>query len=242
MFYGLTKCHLHFQHHWIYVNSNNCYQCNRDTVEYPDSLEQYFCLIQVTQKTLRSVSREQSGSTYIRWGKKTCPNITTTSQVYSGQAAGGHYQHTGSAEYICLPIDPEYDTPEVEDKEQQGRSLICGAEYETNSGTLFGTLHDRDVPCSLCYTRGKTTVMLPARTSCYSGWTLEYRGFLMSSEANQPGKNYVCVDKDPEEIDGSNENKNGALLYLVEAREGSFGKKPYKPGWELSCAVCSTTF
>ncbi|KAH3845134.1 hypothetical protein DPMN_087407 [Dreissena polymorpha] len=106
--------------------------------------------LQSTQNTLRSASREQSGSTYIRWGKKTCPNITTTSQFHSGQAAGGHYQHTGSAEYICLPIDPEFDTPAVEDKEQQGRSLIYGAEYETDAGTLFGSLHDKDVPCSLC--------------------------------------------------------------------------------------------
>ncbi|KAH3691030.1 hypothetical protein DPMN_193630 [Dreissena polymorpha] len=76
--------------------------------------------------------------------------------------------------------------------------------------------------------------MLPARTSCYSGLTLQYRGFLMSSEANQPGKNYVCVDKDPEEMNESHENTNGALLYLVEAREGSLQKYPYKPGWELS--------
>ncbi|KAH3825844.1 hypothetical protein DPMN_127727 [Dreissena polymorpha] len=115
-----------------------------------------------------------------------------------------------------------------------GRSLICGAECETNAGELFRSLHEKDVPRSLCYTREKKTAMLPARTSCYSG-------FLMSSEATQPGKNYVCVDKDPGEMNGSHENKNGALLYLVEAREGLLRNNPYQPGWELSCAAKTKT-
>ncbi|KAH3733672.1 hypothetical protein DPMN_040121 [Dreissena polymorpha] len=50
----------------------------------------------------------RSSSTYVHWGMKTCPNVTATSLIFSGQVAG-LYTNRGAGEYICLPNDPSYD-------------------------------------------------------------------------------------------------------------------------------------
>ena len=55
--------------------------------------------------------------------------------------------------------------------------------------------------------------MMPARNDCPSGWTEEYHGYLMTSyHGHKNQKDFVCVDKDPELVPGSQDNKNGALL------------------------------
>ena len=52
-----------------------------------------------------------AGVTYIRWGRTTCPQVAGTQLVYSGRAAGSHFNSQGgSAEYICLPANPDYLT------------------------------------------------------------------------------------------------------------------------------------
>ncbi|KAH3825723.1 hypothetical protein DPMN_127604 [Dreissena polymorpha] len=179
-----------------------------------------------------------SASTYVHWGMKTCPNVTTTTMVYSGQAAGGHYQHTGSGEYICLPNDPEYDRyNQIND---DYRSLMYGAEYETgHNPPALGDLYENDVPCSVCFARGKTTLMIPVRTSCYNGWTKEYQGYLMGEYHGSQGKGYVRMDKNAEALHSSYANLNGALFFNVEGRCGTLKCPPYIEGAELACVVCS---
>ena len=47
-------------------------------------------------------------------------------------------------------------------------------------------------------------LMIPARTSCPSSWTREYKGYLMTEQHNHASnKVYKCVDENPESIDGS---------------------------------------
>ncbi|KAH3825835.1 hypothetical protein DPMN_127718 [Dreissena polymorpha] len=160
---------------------------------------------------------QRSASTYIHWGMKTCPSVTATTMVYSGQAAGVHFTHSGSGEYICLPNDPEYDNyNKIHDNE---RSLMYGAEYEAKpNAPAFGDLNEYDVPCSVCLAHGKTTLMIPGRTSCYNGWTKEYQGYLMGEYHGFHGKGYVCMDKNAEALHSSYTNLNGALFYFVEGR------------------------
>lgn len=50
---------------------------------------------------------------------------------------------------------------------------------------------------------------------------------------------YICVDANPEAIPHGSENKNGNVLYLVEAVCGSLPCLPYVNGRELACVVCS---
>ena len=68
---------------------------------------------------------------------------------------------------------------------------------------------------------------MPALNDCPSGWTEEYHEYLMTTHDNHPNqKDFVCVDKDPEYVPGTNGNKDGALLYFVEGGCGSLPSVP----------------
>ncbi|KAH3825843.1 uncharacterized protein LOC127881968 [Dreissena polymorpha] len=182
----------------------------------------------------------RGSSTYVHWGMKTCPNVTATTTLYSGQAAGSHYTHSGSGEYICLPNDPVYGA--YNQISSSTRSMMYGAEYETyDNAPALTNLLNHDVPCSVCLARGKTTVMIPGRTSCYSGWTKEYEGYLMGAHYQHQGNGYVCMARSPESLAGSYADMNGALFYFVEGRCGTLQCPPYIEGAEIACVVCSTT-
>ena len=95
-------------------------------------------------------------------------------------------------------------------------SYMYGAEYEVVDG-IFPGKHEHNVPCAVCYTSTKSVkLMIPARTSCPSSWTREYKGYLMAAR-HVHAKNtvYECVDEAPESIAGSHSNVNGALFYFT---------------------------
>ncbi|KAH3754477.1 hypothetical protein DPMN_189152 [Dreissena polymorpha] len=181
----------------------------------------------------------RSSSTYVHWGMKTCPNVTATSVIFSGQVGGGHFTHTGAGEYVCLPNDPSYD--QYSDAADNDRSWMYGTEYETGTCPVLTNLLDFEVPCAVCLARRKTTLMIAGRTSCYSGWTMEYQGYLMGSYYKYNNKGYICLNKHAESFDSSSGNENGAVIYMTEGRCGSLKCPPYKNGAELACVVCSTT-
>ncbi|XP_019632052.1 PREDICTED: uncharacterized protein LOC109475730 [Branchiostoma belcheri] len=183
-------------------------------------------------------------SVYVRWGRKTCPTNHGTELIYSGVAGGSaHDQPGGGTNYQCLPTDPQWGR--YQDGVQGGKAFMYGAEYQLNTNIPFGStsLHDNDVPCAVCYvpTRG-SKLMIPARNTCYSGWTREYHGYLMAEHHSHAGsKEYVCVDEQPEVMPGGQANHNGALFYPVEARCGSLpcSHDHYVEGRELTCVVCT---
>ena len=114
------------------------------------------------------------GVIYTRWGKSTCPNVAGTQLVYTGRAGGSHYQHAGAANYLFMPLDPQYTL-----RYQAGvrdHSYVYGTEYEF---PLQGG-QDHNVPCAVCYVSTRETVlMIPAKTSCPTSWTREYYGCLL---------------------------------------------------------------
>ncbi|KAK3100389.1 hypothetical protein FSP39_019206 [Pinctada imbricata] len=139
-------------------------------------------------------------------------------------------------------MDPDWD--EYKDGVSGPKGYVYGTEYE-----VFDAINDIgkkgfgnwDVPCAVCRTKGvSSTLMIPAKTKCSDSWTKEYSGYLMSGGARQiVATQYICVDKDFEKVPESSANKNGALLYPVEARCGSLPCNPYVEGRELTCVVCS---
>ncbi|KAK3100480.1 hypothetical protein FSP39_020730 [Pinctada imbricata] len=139
-------------------------------------------------------------------------------------------------------MDPDWD--EYKDGVAGKKGYVFGTEYQLFDGTNdigkkgFG---DWDVPCSVCRTEGaSSTLMIPGKTKCSDSWKREYSGYLMSGHANHvAATQYICVDRDFEKVPGSSANKNGALLYPIEARCGSLPCKPYVEGRELTCVVCS---
>ena len=122
------------------------------------------------------------------------------------------------------------------------RSAIYSTEYENVDG-LNSNLHNYDAPCAVCYVETATTkLMIPGQLSCHSSWTLEYSGFLMSNrDTHANSKNYVCVDGNAEYIQGSNENRNGALMYHVTADcgYGFLPCNPYQHMVPITCVVCT---
>ncbi|XP_078698444.1 uncharacterized protein LOC144925972 isoform X2 [Branchiostoma floridae x Branchiostoma belcheri] len=182
----------------------------------------------------------KGGAVYVRWGRTTCPSGAT--KVYNGYAGGTQYnQPGGGTNYQCLPTDPQWGR--YQDGVQGYKAYMYGAEYQLHSNVPFGStsLHNNNVPCAVCYvpTRG-SKLMIPARNTCYSGWTREYHGYLMAEYYNHNSpKEYVCVDEQPEAVPGGHANHDGALFYPVEARCGSLPCPRYVEGRELTCVVCT---
>ncbi|XP_028395406.1 short-chain collagen C4-like [Dendronephthya gigantea] len=181
------------------------------------------------------------GAVYTRWGRNDCPQSVKTTMLYSGVMAGSWYHHTGGASnYLCLPINPIFDKVTAGD---QGGSYIYGTEYETHaySNVFPRNIHNHDAPCAVCHTESRGShVMIPARNVCASGWTLEYKGYLMSANHGHNGRTqFLCVDENAEATTGSHVDHNGALLYFVESQCGALPCPPYATGKELTCVVCT---
>ena len=176
------------------------------------------------------------GAVYTRWGRTVCPNTSGTELVYKGLAAGTKYDQTGGgANYLCITEDPQYLSSTVPSQ----YSSIHGAEYQV---PVFGSLHDHNVPCAVCFTSQRTSkLMIPGRRSCPQSWTEEYEGYLMAEhEHHKHNKVYECVDKDSEAVPGEGSNTNGALFYHVRAVcNVGLPCPPYVANRSITCVVCT---
>ncbi|XP_036366560.1 uncharacterized protein LOC115221348 isoform X6 [Octopus sinensis] len=189
--------------------------------------------------------RPGPGALYTRWGRTKCPS--NSSLVYDGVVGGTAWNETGSgSNLLCLPNDPIWAnyTGGV-----ASRGHIYGSEYQTSNSYLkqhfsfanAESLFDHNVPCAVCLTRQPAVVMmLPARNECYTGWTAEYSGYLMTEAYDSKGRRgYVCVDYAPEADPAGYRNEGGATLFFVKGICGSLPCPPYVYGRELTCVVCS---
>ncbi|XP_060578729.1 uncharacterized protein LOC132735751 [Ruditapes philippinarum] len=176
------------------------------------------------------------GSTYIRWGRTTCPSGST--EVYKGYTAGSFYEHSGAAARpLCLTTKPTwlYFTTKEEPV-----ARIYGAEYQTQMYSKWSYLHNHDVPCVVCRVPHNDVLMVPGTSICPNSYSLQYNGYLMAGKFSHPAAtDYICVDGRPETIDRSYENSNGFLLYFVQARCGSLSCGPYVHNREVTCSVCT---
>ena len=177
------------------------------------------------------------GVVYTRWGRKSCP--TGAELVYEGLAAGGYYTHIGGgADHVCLPAEGPQNI--MKKPKPPHYSLIYGSEYQ-DVNDIFPGKHDHNVPCAVCYAPSRSTkLMIPARTSCPSSWTMEYKGYLMSSHKDH-NKNslHECVDDNPESIDDSGANNDGALFYFILSTCIDIPCPPYAPNEVVTCVVCT---
>ena len=187
------------------------------------------------QGAVGPVGPRSGGVTYTRWGKSSCPNVTGTELVYTGRAGGSHYSHSGGgANYLCMPLDPEYTLPHQAGV--MGYSYVYGAEYEL---PIQGT-HNHNVPCAVCYVSTRETVlMIPAKISCLTSWTREYYGYLMSAVIVNYRTLFECVDEDQESLPNSEANTDGSTFQHVEATCNGMPCPPYDTQKELNCVVCT---
>ncbi|XP_053383688.1 uncharacterized protein LOC128549928 [Mercenaria mercenaria] len=188
-----------------------------------------------------SLMETQQGSTYVRWGKTTCDG-NRTEKVYSGFAAGSPYEIEGGAgKYLCLPQHPTW--AKYVDGIQDIGVYISGTEYQIYVNTFSPfpqNMNDQDAPCVLCRSPRPTTVMIPGKTDCYPGWTMEYTGYLMTDhKVHISASDYACVDVNPEAVYHGEAKLNGKLFYFTEVKCGSLPCQEYPDGRELACVVCS---
>ena len=111
------------------------------------------------------------GTTYIRWGRTTCPTGQRTELLYSGRAGATHHLHKGgAANYLCMPDDPDHLL--FQSGVQTDRNYVTGVEYWY--GASISSANNHNAPCALCYVATRSvSVMIPAKTVCHTHWTLD---------------------------------------------------------------------
>ncbi|XP_076072280.1 uncharacterized protein LOC143044236 [Mytilus galloprovincialis] len=175
-------------------------------------------------------------STYIRWGRSDCSGVNTE-VVYSGYAAGEKYLWSsdyrgGASNMLCLP-----NNPELSDKAGSGNSYIFGTKF---AGNQFATdSANKNVPCALCRSSStSSSVMIPGRKSCYTGWKEGYNGILAATAYSLTPSPYICIDAHPTYVNGAGSD-TGHLLYVTAIKCGSLPCPPYKDNVQVYCVVCS---
>ncbi|XP_077978986.1 uncharacterized protein LOC144434409 [Glandiceps talaboti] len=157
--------------------------------------------------------------------------------------ASKYYNHPGNgANYLCLPILPDYDENEVESDIQLDRGYLYHTEYSGSTGPFVDKRY-HDVSCAVCLDDlHDNIIMYPARNDCPSDWDVVYHGFLMAGRNSYQTTEHVCVDVEGGFIVGTAESVIGGRLYPVEGRcptGSSIPCAPYVDGYELTCAICA---
>ena len=206
-----------------------------------------------------------AGGTFVRWGRKDCPG-NDTELVYSGKllslpffyvntcrkrcaciylsflckrigfAGGSWYGHIGAAaEFVCLPPDPDLTT-----KYRTSFAYMYGAEYDSDDFNPRAANGD-NLPCSVCMsTVDSSVLMIPGKSSCYDGWSLQYFGDLVAGGySHKSATQYICLDEHSETLTGGHRNDEGKVFYPVKAVCGSLTCPPYHDNRYLSCVVCT---
>ena len=177
------------------------------------------------------------GTVFTRWGRITCPNTTGTELVYQGIAAGSLSDNSGGgANYLCVPHNPEY----ILDDALGYAEHLHGVAYRVP--IAFTDLYQTIVPCSICYVGQRASkLMIPAKTTCPSSWTLEYDGYLMADEYNHKRNAvYECVDKHAVSAPVEVPNIYGSSFYhVIAACNTGLPCPPYTTNKVITCVVCT---
>lgn len=199
-----------------------------------------------------------AGVTYIRWGRSVCPSHNY--KIYNGVMASSNNGHKGSgANFLCLPMNPRL-TPTTH---SHRRSTVKargwprpGASPAVQNAPIYGTEYNErlpesqnilnsEAPCAVCQATGRQgKVLIPGSVECFGeGWTLEYRGFMMSSLYTSYKSEFVCVDGHAEGIHRSAANNEESTIVPVQVKcstnGGGLPCAPYADGQDLPCVVCT---
>ncbi|XP_052793271.1 short-chain collagen C4-like [Mya arenaria] len=199
---------------------------------------------------LSSTASSGTGFTYVRWGRTTCPG-NGSELLYAGYMAGLYFvpptttqnQEAGrGGNYLCLPYNPSWNY--YSDKEN-GNLKLTGVEYGmyahlSDISNFFGSnIRGQQAPCSVCRSL-RSQVMIPGRSGCYDGWTMEYSGYLVYAQPDyNEGTEFVCLDLRPEHAGGSTNYEAKNRIFLVEANSEFGLDDSYPNGREIACVICS---
>ncbi len=189
---------------------------------------------------------QSGGATYTRWGSLSCPATAGTELVYSGISGGTKYnEEGGGANYLCMPTDPEYSTELRYSNGITGHVHIYGVEYDY---PLQGG-HRHDAACAVCRTNNRSSsVMIPAKATCPTGWTREYFGYIMTEFKGRQNQDirgrtmFVCVDKSFGTV--TTQQSSNSIVYFHHVEINCNTGFPCRAGkynnhQELNCVVCT---
>ena len=198
---------------------------------------------------------ERDVTTYKTWGRRACPSGSKT--VYSGWIANGaSYEKGGGYNYQCMHQSGDIEAKQKNDAVANGNGHLSRVQYSSSkkdkSGGAQGKMNaknNRDASCAVCEVEASDTMMYPAKTACPAGFTKLYEGLLAGSDLyDQHDTEYICLEKDFEELDKSvfklssnNDEKASSRLYLAEV-DSSFFDLGYKLHTGLQCVVCAKGF
>ncbi|KAL4236736.1 hypothetical protein ACF0H5_005120 [Mactra antiquata] len=167
--------------------------------------------------------------------------VKELSKKIEGFTAGKKYgENGGGSDTICLPEDPSWSN--FTTGTNGGRGYVYGTEIDIGepSGVFETKVNDEDIPCAACHIKTSSVIMIPGRSHCYTGWHLEYSGYLMTAFYNEKSPhNHVCVDHHPEALHRGQANDNQHILFVAVSKCGSLPCPPYDENKELACVVCS---
>ena len=151
-----------------------------------------------------------------------------------GQATGKYYSHYGSGTNILCMNTTESDAY-TRHSVSSYPGLISGLEYyhtSTQSGHI--------IPCAICVSHHKSTLMIPNKSTCPDGWTQEYHGALASApdySSSYFASEYICLDDSMESFASG----SGADTYLtyVQYQCGNLKCNGVSNGNIPACSVCS---
>lgn len=124
---------------------------------------------------------------------------------------------------VSVPVDDDY-------------AYLYGGEYQLNVGHVR---IQEDVPCTVCQVKLSSTIMIPGKRSCPVHWRKQYSGILTADRYKYHVSEYLCLDDNPDAIEGSENDDNGRLFYPVRTICGSLPCPPYRQHNLVSCVVCS---
>ena len=117
---------------------------------------------------------------------------------------------------------------------------MYGVEYQSHGSQPLHSVDNHNAPCAVCFAAARDTIlMVPAKLTCPTNWTLEYTGYLMSAHYSHHRSTYECVDKDAESVPGLDGSSNIAFFWHVEPVCAGLSCPPYDAQKELTCVVCS---
>ncbi|VDH92049.1 Hypothetical predicted protein [Mytilus galloprovincialis] len=158
--------------------------------------------------------------------------------LQNGYTGGGSYNDYGATpEPVCLPLDPDFNKTSGGGGDY---AIIHGAEFDSNF--FASNSAHQDIPCAVCRVKqASSVIMIPGKNRCYTGWNLEYNGYLATNAYNEHGaSSYICIDIQPEYVTGGSSWKHdGKLFYEVVAKCGSLHCPPYHNDYPMTCVVCS---
>ncbi|XP_067946821.1 uncharacterized protein [Watersipora subatra] len=186
-----------------------------------------------------------AGTTYVRWGRVTCPQLST--QVYRGYIAGPRIAKglAGSGSDLqCLPNNQVITGLFNSDQRTPNNisyTLLAAATYDRKDNSVPS---NHKIGCSVCLIERRAQIMIPNGRFCPSGWLKEYDGILMIATSNRKPKvtvNHVCMDRNPAAGEAYSHSPSLEMIRVKTGECVSNSCRAIRNSKEVPCVVCSVT-